>query len=106
MSRALPAIVRAASRFACGVAFGLVIAIIALLLFESRGVLSADFLTQPPSGLPIGREGASAPRFSEACCSALRPACSACCWACPSRCTSSSGVRRRSRRPSFTWPFA
>ena len=61
MRRALPAFVRAASRFACGVAFGLVIAIIALLVFESRGVLTAGFLTQPPSGLPIGREGGVGP---------------------------------------------
>ena len=61
MRRALPAFVRAASRFACGVAFGLVIAIVALLVFESRGVLTAGFLTQPPSGLPIGREGGVGP---------------------------------------------
>ena len=61
MKRALPAVVRVASRFACGVAFGLVIAIVALLVFESRGVVSADFLTQPPSGLPIGREGGVGP---------------------------------------------
>ena len=61
MRRLLPAVVRVASRFACGLAFGLVIAIIALLAFESRGVLTAGFLTQPPSGLPIGREGGVGP---------------------------------------------
>ena len=61
MRCALPAVVRVASRFACGLAFGLVIAIIALLAFESRGVLTAGFLTQPPSGLPIGREGGVGP---------------------------------------------
>ena len=61
MRRSLPAIVRVASKFACGLAFGLVIAIIALLAFESRGVLTAGFLTQAPSGLPIGREGGVGP---------------------------------------------
>ena len=51
MRRSLPAIVRVASKFACGLAAGLVLVIVALLVFESRGVLTAGFLTQPPSGL-------------------------------------------------------